>query len=156
MSPEQYQLWIAGRTKHGAYAGGKEKPEHYVWRGMIARCNNVNTHHYKYYGGKGITVCAEWMQYEKFITDMGDRPSTAHSLDRIDSSKGYSKSNCRWATRSQQQKNKTTTKFYSNGVFTGTLVECACYLQITKNTAFERWKKWNTFEKDKKWQLQRR
>ena len=155
MNPEQRAIWMACRTKHGGYLGGNEQPEHYIWRSMVARCDNPNNKAYKYYGAKGIKVCEHWKSYENFLSDMGYRPSAEFSLDRIDTNKGYEKSNCRWATRSQQQKNKTTTKYYSNGVFTGTLVECATYLGITKNTAFARWKHWNSFEKDKLWLLQK-
>jgi hypothetical protein len=151
MTPEQKAKWAQDRTKHGGYLGGKERPEHYVWRTMLARCNNPNSKSYKYYGGKGITVCKRWQNYEVFLSDMGERPSAAHSLDRVDNSKGYSPSNCRWATRSEQQKNKTTTRRYSNGVFTGTLVECARYLGISKELAHIRWKTWCTFEKEVKW-----
>lgn len=156
MTPEQYEKWMASRTKHGAYANGGETPEHYVWRSMLARCNRPSAVGYEYYGAKGITVCKRWHKYENFLADMGERPSKLHSLDRLDSTKGYSLKNCRWATRSEQQKNKTTTKFYSNGTFTGTLVECAKYIGISKELAFYRIKKWNTFERGVEWRLQKK
>jgi hypothetical protein len=153
MTPEQRQRWMEGRTIHGGYLGGKEKPEHAVWRSMLARCDNSNNASYHYYGGRGIKVCKRWKEYQNFIEDMGERPSKEYSLERINTNADYKPSNCRWATRSEQQKNKTTTKFYTNEIFTGTLVECAKYLNITKHTAFERWKNWSTFEKGIKWQL---
>jgi len=151
MTPEQRERWLAGRTKHGAYANDSETPEHYVWRSMIARCNNPNSQAYHYYGGAGITVCKRWMDYTNFLADMGNRPSPLHSLDRIDTRKGYKPSNCRWATRSEQQKNKTTTNKYTNGKFTGTLVECAAHIGISKELAHWRFKTWNTFEKGMTW-----
>ena len=142
--------------KHGGYLGGKEKPEHYVWRSMLARCSNPKSSGYAYYGGRGIKVCKRWQKYENFYADMGDRPSADHSLERNNSDADYKPSNCRWATRSEQQKNKTTTKWYTNGGFTGTLVECAKFLGISKELAHIRWKTWETFEKDVKWrQLQK-
>jgi hypothetical protein len=153
MTPEQRQKWLEGRTIHGGYSGGVEHPMHYIWRSMLARCNNPNCKSYKYYGGRGIKVSNRWMYYQNFLEDMKERPSKNHSLERIDTNKNYTLSNCRWATRSEQQKNKSTTKFYTNGKFKGTLVECAKYLGITKNTAYERWKNWNSFEKEIKWQL---
>jgi len=131
---------------------GKEKPEHYIWRTMLARCNNPSASGFKYYGGRGIKVCKRWNSYANFLSDMGARPSDDHSLDRKNTNADYKPSNCVWSTRSQQQKNKRSTKFYSNGIFTGTLVECADYLGITKHTAFERWKNWGTFEKGVLWQ----
>lgn len=153
MTPEQRAVWMAGRTKHGGFLGGKERPEHYVWRMMLARCNNPNSASFKSYGGRGVKVCKRWLKYENFLADMGERPSPEHSIDRIRVDGDYKPSNCRWATRSEQQKNKTTTKWYTNGVFTGTLVECAKFLNISKELAHMRWKAWGSFEKEQVWQL---
>lgn len=153
---EEHSEWALARVVHGGYLGGKEQPEHYVWRSMLARCNNPNQNAYKHYGGRGIKVCRRWHSYEKFLADMGSRPSPEHSLDRIDTDKDYKLSNCRWATRSQQQKNKTSTKTYTDGNFTGVLVECAEYLGISKALAHIRWKSWGTFQKGVVWrQLQK-
>lgn len=152
MDPKKRSAWLAARTKHGAYAGGVEKPEHYVWRTMHARCNNPKAASYKYYGHLGVKVCARWVSYENFLEDMGPRPGSGYSIERKNPKKGYSPSNCRWATRSEQQKNKTTTRWFTDGVFKGTLVECAAYLNISKSLALWRWKTWGTFEKEKKWQ----
>jgi hypothetical protein len=156
MTPEQKAKHLAAITTHGAYVGGQERPEHYVWRTMIARCTRPTNVAYKYYGARGITVCKRWMQYEKFFEDMGERPSPDHSLERKNTNKGYMPSNCRWATRSEQQKNKTTTKFYTNGSFIGTLVECAQHIGMSKQAALYRMRVWKTFEKGVKWrQLQK-
>ncbi len=156
MTPEQKAKHLAAITTHGAYAGGRERPEHYVWRTMIARCTRPTSAGYKYYGGRGITVCKRWLRYENFLADMGERPSPEHSIERKNTDRGYMPSNCRWATRSEQQKNKRTTKFYTNGEFTGTLVECAAYLGMSKEAAWYRMDAWKTFEKDVKWQLLQR
>lgn len=153
MTPEQRKNWMAARTKHGAYLGGKEKPEHAVWRSMLARCDNPNHKYFKHYGGRGIKVCKRWYDYATFIADIGGRPSSAHSLERINTNKGYTPSNCRWATRSEQQRNKTTTKWYTDGAFVGVLTECAGYLGISKHLASWRWKTHGTFEKGKVWRL---
>ena len=119
---------------------------------MLARCYRPTANGYSYYGARGIRVCKRWHKYENFIADMGERPSSDHSLERKNTNRGYSPSNCVWATRSEQQKNKTTTRRYTNGVFTGTLVECAALLGISKELAHWRWKAWGTFEKGKTWQ----
>lgn len=157
MSPEQKAVWMAGRTKHGGYLGGREHPEHYVWRSMLARCSNPSNAAYRYYGERGIKVCKRWHDYAAFIADMGPRPSSEHSLERRNNNKGYSPSNCCWSTRSEQQKNKSSTRFYTDGIFTGTLVECARHLGISKELAHWRWKQHNTFIKGQIWQeLQRR
>ena len=151
MTPEQRSKWMAARYKHGGYLGGKERPEHYIWRTMLARCLNPKARNYDIYGARGITVCARWLKYENFLADMGPRPSPDHSLDRKNVDGDYKPSNCRWATRSEQQKNKTSTRLYTNGDFTGTLVECANYLGISKALAHWRMKTWQTFERGAAW-----
>ena len=153
MTPEQKKKWLEKITTHGAYKNYSETPEHYVWRSMIYRCTKPSCVWYKYYGARGITVCDAWKDYQVFLADMGARPSSEHSLDRIDNSLGYSPENCRWATRSEQQKNKTATKRYTDGTFVGTLVECATHIGISKELAHYRFKHWGSFEKDKEWQL---
>ena len=148
---EKYEKWRASRVKHGGYVGGKELPAHYTWRCMRDRCTKPTAKNYNIYGGRGITVCARWMEYTNFLADMGP-PPPGTSLDRIDNNKGYGPDNCRWATRSEQQKNKRSTRWYTNGAFTGTLVECAAHLGISKELAHYRFKKHGTFEKDTQWQ----
>jgi len=152
MTPAQREKWMAARYKHGGYAGGKERPEHYVWRTMLARCTNPNNKQYHHYGGRGIKVCRRWLRYENFIADMGSRPSDEHSLERKNTDGDYKPSNCCWATRSEQQKNKTTTRIYTDGIFVGTLVECATRLGISKALAHWRWKTHGTFKKGQTWQ----
>jgi hypothetical protein len=72
---------------------------------MMTRCFNQKQAAYKYYGAKGITVCEAWLKFEGFYADMGNRPSGL-TLDRIDSSGGYCKTNCRWATKAEQSRNR--------------------------------------------------
>lgn len=146
-----YERWWAARYRHGGYVGGKETPEHYIWRTMVARCLNPNTRSYSRYGGRGITVCDRWLDYRNFIADMGTRPTPEHSLERVDNNGPYSSENCRWATRSEQQKNKSNTRRYTNGEFTGTLSECAEYLGISKSLAHYHWKHNKTFQKGVVW-----
>jgi hypothetical protein len=76
-----------------------------VWLSMVHRCTNKKAPNYAYYGGRGITVAPEWLNsISKFIDDMAPRP-LGYSLDRIDNSKGYSKENCRWASKTEQVRN---------------------------------------------------
>lgn len=84
--------------------------EFFAWRGILSRCNNKADEAYHNYGGRGITVCKRWLQFNNFFYDMGYAPSKKHSIDRVDNNKGYSKSNCRWATIQEQHRNKRTTR----------------------------------------------
>jgi len=79
--------------------------EHKIWGGMRNRCNNPKNGSYYRYGGRGITVCAEWDSFEQFLEDMGHAPDGT-SIERINNNEGYSKSNCKWAGTKEQGKNK--------------------------------------------------
>jgi len=83
-------------------------PTYLSWVAMIARCTNEKHSHWKNYGGRGIAVCAPWRKFENFLADMGERPAGL-SLDRIDGNGNYEKSNCRWATRLEQNRNRRKT-----------------------------------------------
>jgi len=100
-----------GVYKHSCRHGMEGSKEYAIWIGMKQRCFNRNISYYKYYGGRGISVCAEWLKFENFYKDMGKRPAE-HSLDRVDNNKGYSKENCRWATRKEQMRNKRDNVIY--------------------------------------------
>jgi hypothetical protein len=83
-------------------------PEYEAWHQMKSRCLNSKDKRFKDYGGRGIAICERWQNsYEMFLADMGRRPSPQHSLDRFPNNDGdYEPTNCRWATRSEQQQNK--------------------------------------------------
>lgn len=93
------------RRTHG-YTG---IPEHVVWKGMRARCNNENHAAYKNYGGRGIKVCKRWNKFSNFLADMGKRPSSKHTIERTDNNKNYEPSNCEWVTRKVNCDNRRDT-----------------------------------------------
>lgn len=86
------------------------------WLAMRGRCLNPNNQDFHRYGGKGVSICAEWKDdFDRFYADMGNRPA-GQTLDRIDGDLGYTPANCRWATRTEQVKNRAyTVKVAHNG-----------------------------------------
>jgi hypothetical protein len=91
----------AASTTHGKSG----LPEYKVWKSMNDRTGNPNNWAWDRYGGRGIKACDEWRSFDRFITDMGQRPSPNSQLDRIDNDLGYSKENCRWVTRKENMRN---------------------------------------------------
>jgi len=93
-------------TIHGHASDGSESPTYRSWHSMINRCTNKNAVDYHRYGGRGISVCKRWIDFTKFLEDMGVRPD-GKTLDRFPDNEGnYSPDNCRWATPKQQTANR--------------------------------------------------
>lgn len=81
---------------------------------MIERCTNPKMPNFERYGARGIEVCEKWRKsFIAFFSDVGERPSAKHSIDRIDNAKGYVPGNVRWATITQQARNKSSTRLFT-------------------------------------------
>jgi hypothetical protein len=109
----------------------KDNGIYHVYWNMVRRCTNEDADHYEFYGERGITVCDSWMEsFDSFKEDMGPRP-IGTTLDRIDPTKGYSPSNCRWATWDVQHNNKTNSRLIEYNGETLSISQWARRLQCT-------------------------
>lgn len=132
---------------HGQTCGKKWSPTYRVWHGILQRCLNPKNPGWGDYGGRGITVCAEWKEsFEAFLSDMGERPDGC-SIDRIDNDGPYQKDNCVWANDTQQARNKRNNRLLTHNGKTQTLAEWAEETAIPYYTLHSRLRRGWTVEK---------
>lgn len=105
------QRKVPTRLRHGHCKKhtGVESSTYRSWRAMLQRCNNQNDKMFLRYGGRGIKVCERWSDFENFLADMPQKPDGS-TIERIDPNKGYEPSNCRWATRQEQNRNTSASR----------------------------------------------
>lgn len=115
-------------------ASQREKPtlkktneaEYRAWCHMKTRCSLPSVDRFPLYGGRGIRVCDRWLEsFSNFLADMGPRPSSRHSIEREDVDGNYEPSNCRWATRVEQARNKSNNRLLTHNGVTRCLTEWA-------------------------------
>lgn len=115
--------------------------EYKTWRGMLDRCKNPDNPTYINYGGRGITVCDEWLNCAKFVEDVGKNPDPATmTLDRIDGNGNYEPSNCRWASKREQDRNRHYIYVININDVWVTLYEYADHIGISSGLAIKRFK----------------
>lgn len=121
-------------TTHGC----SKHPLFQTWQAMVKRCINKNDPAYKNYGGRGISVCNEWINSpSQFIKDMTPKPEGLE-LDRIDNNGNYSKQNCKWSTRQEQCTNRRTTRLITFNNQTNSILEWSRITGINRRTIAQR------------------
>lgn len=107
-----------------------------TYRSMLTRCTNSSNRKFTQYGGIGITICDRWLEsFENFLADMGERPSKDHTIDRYPNQKGnYEPGNCRWATWTEQNRNRSSNRVITIGDESLCVIEWAERFSINKNT----------------------
>jgi hypothetical protein len=114
---------IRSRERHGE-AGKDKSAEYRAWYSMTQRCYNKNFRFYPDYGGRGITVCERWRHsFTAFLEDMGRKPTSKHTLERKENDGNYEPGNVRWATRTEQARNRRSSLLYTIGGVTKSLPE---------------------------------
>lgn len=127
------------KTTHGMFKNYKAAPIYAKWASMKSRCLNPNSTMYSEYGGRGITVCEEWMEFEPYRDwALTHNYSDNLQIDRTDNNKGYSPDNCRFVTRKENGRNKrNNVNLLINGE-TKTASEWAELVGINLNTLYWR------------------
>jgi hypothetical protein len=128
-------------TKKANTTHGESKSKTYViWRNMINRCENYARPDFINYGGRGISVCQKWRSFVGFVSDMG-KAMPGMSIDRINTDGNYEPSNCRWATATQQARNKRNTRLVEFNGNRASLAEHCKSLGLNYRTIHQRLKR---------------
>ena len=130
----------AGKARCHPYSRKEWPRERRAWEGMIRRCTDPDWPQYADYGGRGITVCAEWLtNFSAFAQAMGRAP-VGGSIERIDNAQGYSPKNCCWATRKEQANNRRSNRLLTYHGKTQNVSQWAEELGIRRDTLYMRLK----------------
>lgn len=128
------------KMTHGHTAMGHASGTYGSWASMVDRATNPNNKRFKDYLGRGIGVCDRWLSFENFLSDVGGRPNGT-TLERIDNNLGYFPGNVKWATRSEQQRNRRTNHLVTFKGETHCIAEWAELVGLRFSTLFTRLKR---------------
>jgi hypothetical protein len=142
------------KIRHGHARAGSDSPTYSSWQNMLARVDGKRgTETAKNYSDRGIGVCARWRSFDSFLEDMGPRPAGL-TLDRIDNNRGYEcgvcnlcvgagrDKNCRWATRTDQQRNRRANVTLTHNGEVACLTDWALRLGISRSALVKRVNVW--------------
>jgi hypothetical protein len=114
-------------------------PTYKSWKAMKERCLKESHQWYKYYGGRGIKICPQWLNsFETFLADMGERPGVGWSLERKDNDIGYEPGNCIWVQKKDQSQNQRQTVLVTLNGEEVCLAEACRRLGISKANVYKR------------------
>lgn len=138
-----------GRTKHGQATREHGMTKEYrAWVGIKQRCTDPTHKAWHRYGGRGITMCQEWIEsFEKFYAHVGDPPTEAHTIDRMDNERGYEPGNVRWATRKEQANNRSSNTWVEYDGKRMTWAQWADHLHVPYQVLMDRVKRKQPIEK---------
>lgn len=124
---------------------GKTRTKVYnTWLNMKRRCYDKTNIGFRLYGERGISVCERWLEsFENFYADMGDPPSSKHSLDRQNNNGNYEPNNCKWVTGSEQNNNTRVNRLITFNGQTKTVAQWAEHAGIKMATMHVRFNRWS-------------
>ena len=140
---------------HGLSTSKEYSGTYNSWMEMRKRCFSSSYKDFKYYGGRGVSVCLRWNSFETFLNDMGKKPR-GMTLERMNNDNDYMPSNCRWATRSEQVINRRVTKFASINGKKLCLAHWANELGISSSALYHHMKKSGlTAQQEIEWRIKK-
>lgn len=116
-----------------------DSPLYTIWDGIKQRCLNSNNKAYDAYGGRGIKVCDKWLTFDGFCSDMAASYVDGLTLERKDNNGDYTKDNCRWATRKEQQNNRRVNVFISTSKGRLTIAQAAEQFNLPYMVVYHRY-----------------